>query len=91
MSYISMCGGPPGSQMKMTDVSVGDGADVSPCARNRSKSLKANPPRPKVPTLRNDRREIGPEQRFGSEGMGGVPMQAEVWRETSFILSNLDA
>ena len=28
MSYVSMCGGPPGSQMKMTDVS-GDGPPAS--------------------------------------------------------------
>ena len=61
MSYISMCGGPPGSQTKITEVSLPDtpGAAFFACA-----SSKPERPSPHAvpPTSRNDRRETGPGQ-----------------------------
>src|SRR5262245_15391416 len=56
-----MCGGPPGSQTKMTEVSVA----VLPSSAARhsgNRPLAPMPPRVRAPRLRNWRRESGPGQ-----------------------------
>src|SRR5579862_7219612 len=69
MSYISMCGGPPGSQMKMTAVSdsprpLGEGLGVRVSAWSFHGTMPAapRPPSVRAPNLRKSRRECGPEQ-----------------------------
>src|SRR5262245_31139182 len=61
MSYVSMCGGPPGNHTKMIEVSSSLGASAA-SARNRSSSANVMPPKPSVPTRRNSRRDTGPGQ-----------------------------
>src|SRR5262245_38957901 len=62
MSYVSMCGGPPGSQRKMTDVSV---AVLSlSLAMSRHGVIPPAPiaPSESAPMRMNSRRETGPGQ-----------------------------
>ena len=65
-----MCGGPPGSQTKITERSSGVAA-VAASACSRKKSLKAQPAKAVVPSCSAMRRVIGPEQRRGASGMAG--------------------
>jgi hypothetical protein len=60
MSYISMWGGPPGSQTKITAGSSSDWTRPLPVAR--ANSPKPSPQREYAPSSRNERRE-GPPQR----------------------------
>ena len=59
-----MCGGPPASHTKMTDVSGTRLVALAAAARIRITSGKLSPLRPKTPILSNDRREAGPGQRL---------------------------
>src|SRR5579871_5352680 len=62
MSYVSMCGGPPGNHRKITEVS-GVECPASRAAPRRLKSVdRLVPPRAKDPHFRNSRREVGPGQ-----------------------------
>jgi len=56
-----MCGGPPGSHTKMTDVSLLEtpGAALFACASNSPAKPK---PQAVPPTSKKDRRETGPGQ-----------------------------
>ena len=60
-SYISMCGGPPGSQTKITDRSS-CAATVPAWACNRKMSPSVKPPKPIAPNFSAVRRVIGPGQ-----------------------------
>src|SRR5262245_37279260 len=57
-SYMSMWLGPPACQIKMTDFRGSHVPPVSPAfARCRSIQGSVSPPRARLPTLRNDRRD----------------------------------
>src|SRR5665213_2151152 len=57
-----MCGGPPGSQTKITDVSESAAPPGAACARVRNKSANPMLVNPNAPACRKLRRETGPGQ-----------------------------
>src|SRR5438067_1150482 len=59
-----MCGGPPGSHTKMTDVSEPVPALWAACARILNRSASPRLVKPKAPACKKLRREMGPGQRL---------------------------
>jgi hypothetical protein len=78
-----MCGGPPGSQIRMTDVSA-NAASAARAARRRSNWGSVKPPAKSEPISRKLRRETGPRQKHEPRSISVAPKRANSSRLAIF-------